>query len=254
MSQRLRNGRLLSMMDDPAMRGLRAYLTGARVRRDGEGHAGGGGGTGSDDNDDSGGDDDKDDADEDEDDKSKKDKASSDDDEKDDGEGDPTVPQWKYEKLEKRMRAADARASAREKELAALKAAKAGEADEAIKKEFDEVTKTNAKLAEENKDLRIRLAFTTTKVKGVEWEDPDAALKLLDMADVDIDEETGKIDRRSLVSAMKDLAKNKPYLVKKSDAGGSASGSQMNGGRKGETKTADRAALAKRFPVLGRQS
>lgn len=252
MSQRLRNGRLVSMMDDPAMRGLHAYLTGARVRRDGEGH-GSGGGTGDDSGDDSGGDDDADDADKSDDDKSKdetKDKKESDEDE--DDEKDETVPKWKHDKVVARMKAADARASAREKELAELKASKAGEADETIKKEFETVTKVNAKLAEENKDLRIRLAFTTTRIKGVEWEDADAALKLLDMSDVDIDEETGKIDRRSLVAAMKDLAKNKPYLVKKSDAGAGASGSQMNGGRKGETKTADRAALAKRFPVLGR--
>jgi hypothetical protein len=54
------------------------------------------------------------------------------------------------------------------------------------------------------------------------------------------------------VAAIKDLAKTKPYLVKQSDAG--PSGSSMGGGRKGDDKGADKAALKSRFPVLGQRS
>src|SRR5687768_16065721 len=110
MGRRLMRGRpgLFMMDSDPAMRGLYSVLTGGRWRRDDEGHP---------DIPDSGEDeDDDDDDDEDEDDdeekptskkSSGKGKSSKKSDDDEDDDEDATVPAWKYEKLERRMRATD---------------------------------------------------------------------------------------------------------------------------------------------------
>jgi hypothetical protein len=79
---------------------------------------------------------------------------------------------------------------------------------------------------------------------------------------VDVDPETGEIDKRDLAAAARKLAKEKPYLVLKKSAndnggtdtsggsGGSSSGAPMNSQRKGKPKVSSRSDLAKRFPVL----
>jgi hypothetical protein len=84
---------------------------------------------------------------------------------------------------------------------------------------------------------------------------------LVDLDDVEIDDK-GRVDARALKSALKQLAKDKPYLVadsktekedeEKTDDTDQGSGPKMNGKRKGSKETATREALAKRFPVLGR--
>lgn len=259
---------LMSMMDDPAMAGLRQYMTNGRLRDSG-GHGGG------DDNDDDKpppGDDDEDDEEEDEEDededdkakgkksKAKKSKSGDDDDE------DETVPAWKLAKAERRMRAADKRSSDLQTENEELKRKlEAGKnADPELKREVDELRPKVGKLEETNTSLRLQIAFLTTDA-GIKWRDPEAALRLIDMDEVDIDDD-GKIDRRSLKAAMKDLAKRKSYLVdggKDDDSDEEdddedqrssrrRSSPTMNGKRKGSKEKATREALAKRFPVLGR--
>lgn len=90
---------------------------------------------------------------------------------------------------------------------------KDGTPDDAIKNQNDELTKTNAALAADNAKLRLENAFLTNK--SYDWVDPEAALKLVDLAEVETDEKTGKLI--GLDSALTKLAKAKPYLLKKVD-------------------------------------
>lgn len=176
---------------------------------------------------------------------------------KDDEDEEPSVPQWKYDKTVKRMQAADQRASRLEKELAELKKSgmdKAG-ADDKLKEENSKLVPRVEKLASENKDLRLQVAFL--QANEISWVNPEVALKLADLSDVDIDDETGKVDTRALRAALKQLARDHKYLVKPAatnedtgDDSGASTGSKMNGKRKGDKGGADRKALAKRFPAL----
>lgn len=181
----------------------------------------------------------------------------------DDDDGEETVPKWKYEKLHTRMTAADRRASDLQKALDDLKSSKDINAD--VKKELEDI-KTNVKTIEADRDkarehassLTIRLAALTLK-NAPDWEDVETALKLADLSDVDVSDD-GKVDRRALRSALNALAKEKPYLVKKStgDGGGTGGGNgrsapAMGGRRTGAGQAPDAEALAKRFPVLARK-
>lgn len=206
----------------------------------------------SDADDDDSADDDDDSGDDDKDQKGKK-KST-----KDDDDDEPSVPQWKYDKMMVRMQNADKRSSALEKELAELKKSgmdKAG-VDAELKKENDELKPRVAKLVEQNTQLQLQIAFLSSN--DIQWVDPSAALKLVDLSDVEIDEETGKVDTRALKAALKQLAREKKYLVRpaaKKDEDDSddsaASGPKMNSKRKGSKDgSADRKALVKRFPAL----
>lgn len=219
-----------------------------------------GGGTDDSGDDDAGDDDDSgdDDADDSGDDDSGDDDKKKSKSKKDDDDDDATVPQWKYDKTLKRMQAADQRSSRLEKELADLKkqGTDAKDVDAKLREENEKLTPRVEQLTKDNNSLRLQVAFLSAN--EINWVDPQVALKLVDLSDVDIDDETGKVDTRALKAALKDLARSKKYLVqpaagKGEDAGddSGASGGKMNGKRKGDKGTPDRAALAKRFPALG---
>lgn len=261
MGQRARTAGMLSMMDAPELRGLAAYMQGRRWLRDSEGHGDGGAGDlphPDEDDADEAEEEEKDDDSSDSDDKSSKGKGSKDEEDDADEDDKPKYTAREYDKLKRRLAASDKRQGLLQKQLDDLKASKSGELDKAVKAEIDELKPKATKLAEQNKNMRLQLAFLSTPVKGVVWEDPEAAMKLVDLSDVDIDEETGAIDKRDLAAAMRRLAKDKPYLVKKAkssdaddDEPDTSSGSPMNGKRKGKKTTQpDRATLAKRYPVL----
>lgn len=256
MSQRLtRKGFITSLSDLPEMRGLAAYMAGRRQFRDEGGHGGG-----------ESGDDtppDQEDNDEDE-----SDNEDDDSEEKDDKKGkvekeeeEPTVPQWKYDRLHKRMQAADANSSALRKQLDELKASADVPAE--VKKELEEV-KAKVATTESERDkanetvrvLSIKLASLT--MKGVpQWANADTALRLADLSDVDISDD-GKVDTKALKAALNAVAKEHPYLVvkeTKDDTGnesGTGSTRKMNGGRKGQDQAPNKETLAKRFPALNR--
>jgi hypothetical protein len=210
------------MMDSPEMAGLAAYMQGRRSEKD-----------------------------------QPKDKKSKDDDDTDEDDK-PKYSAREYDKLKRRLAASDKRQGLLQKQLDDLKVGKEGELDKAVKAEIDELKPRVSRLDSDNKTLRLQVAFLGTQIKGVVWQDPDAAMRLIDLSDVDIDPETGAVDKRDLAAAMRRLAKDKPYLVKNAkdddkDDDTSSSGREMNGRRKGRrTNEPDRAALAKRFPVLGR--
>lgn len=262
MSQRLTNRRMItSLDDDPSMRGLLGWKAGRRSHRDAGGH--GTGGTGDAGGDDSPPDDEnageEDESDDEDDDSEEKDTKGKKDDKEDDEE---TVPKWKYDKLHKRMTAADQNSSNLQKQLADLKASADVPAE--VKRELEEVkTKVTAVEGERDKAneavrvLSIKLASLT--MKGVPtWANAETALKLADLSDVDIDEATGKVDTKALKAALNALAKEHPYLVAKENKGdtgnegGTGSASKMNGGRKGDRQQASKEVLAKRFPALAR--
>jgi len=247
----------MSMMDTPELRGLAAFMRRGHWLRDGEGHPDGGGDPAEDHPDDPDVSDDSDDDGDGEDDVGDGDEDKDDDADPDDK---PKYSQREYDKMKRRMVAADKAKNAALQKLADLQKNGSTELDKQVKAEIESLRPKAEKLEKDNASLRLQLAFATTKVKGVEWVDADAALRLIDLSDVDIDPETGAIDKRDLAAAARKLAKEKSYLVKKADTsnasaddtntGGGSSGAPMNSQRKGKPKTSSRSDLAKRFPVL----
>lgn len=199
-------------------------------------------------------DDSDDDSDDSEDSDDEKDKKPKDD---EDGDSDSYWKE-KYDKLMNRMKGADQRSSRLEKEMADLRKSGMDKAqvDEELRKENSKLIPQVEKLSTDNKALRLQVAFLQSN--DVSWVNPEVALKLADLSDVDIDDETGKVDTRALRAALKQLARDHKYLVKPAatnedtgDDSGASTGSKMNGKRKGDKGGgADRKALAKRFPAL----
>lgn len=260
MNRRFTRSAMMSMMDTPELAGLAAFMRRGHWLRDGEGHPGGGD-TGEDHPDDPDAGDSDDDGDQNDDDAND---DGDDADNKDDDTDDDDKPKFstrEYDKIKRRMQAADKAKNNALKQLEDLKKNGSSELDKQVRAEIDELKPKAERLAKDNADLRLRLAFATTPVKGVEWHDADAALRLIDLSDVDVDPETGAIDKRDLAAAARRLAKEKPYLVKKADTSGGgtdtnnseggSSGAPMNSQRKGKQKASSREELRKRFPVLG---
>lgn len=237
--------------------------------------------TGEDDEDDS--EEDEEDEDEDEDPKSRKkrpakktSKSGEDDDDEEDDEEDSRI--HRASEQAKRYRLA---LRAKEREFNELKNRLRKIEDD--NKPNDEIAARDiAELRDKNETLNAalvtanaQLAFFRTKVPGVTWIDPGDAFALADRAGLfdDAVDDDGNVDERELRRGLKDLAKRKPHLVVKVEddpkAGGRKSkdtdedeeddedeprsprsGSAMNGKRKGTKGTTNRAALAKKFPVL----
>ena len=170
-------------------------------------------------------------------------------DKKDDEE--ETIPKWKYDKLHARMEAADRRSSALQRQLDELKDKK--DISDDVRTEIADLKPKVECLQQENSDLRIKVAFFG--VNTVDWHDPDTALRMLDLSEVDVDEK-GNVDKRALKSAIRDLAKSKPYLVKpkqQQEDGEEPEGgkpTKMAGQRKGQGNRPSKEQLASRFAVL----
>jgi hypothetical protein len=119
-------------------------------------------------------------------------------------------------------------------------------------RELEEERKRSEKLAADLRLQTIRVEFLGLSLP-FEWADPGDALRLLDLDDVDIDD-AGKVDRKSLRTAARDLAKQKPHLVKAKTADTDGSGS--TGGNVGGNNNRDRkggpseSELLKRAPSL----
>lgn len=137
------------------------------------------------------------------------------DDDEDDSTSGATVPIGRYLKMRERMRAADRRASTAEARVKELEPASTEL--EALKKQVGEQ-------AETIKSLRLDNAFLTS---DIEWVDPDAALRLADLSEVEITQD-GKV--KGLEDALKALAEKKPYLVKKKDDDKGGKGKSSKGG------------------------
>lgn len=174
----------------------------------------------------------------------------------DDDDKDEVVSKFKYDKLFARMQNADRRSSDLQKQLDELKDKK--DISQEVKNENAELKSTVDKLTKANRDLTVRVGFFS--VNTIDWQNPEAALKLLDLSDVEVDED-GTFDKRALKVAMRNLAKEHPYLVraKKVDPNDSTGDDQptsvgkMNGTRKGARGNGDpKDRLKGRFSVLQR--
>lgn len=134
--------------------------------------------------------------------------------------------------------------------------------DEADRKGKTELENAKADLEKRDAELkakddtirRLTIENAFSKLDGITWHDADDALRFVDLSDVEFDGETGKVkDKAKLVAAAKELAKNKPYLVKKEEAGqekkGSAAVRTGTAPSGGKTILTDEAALRKKYNI-----
>jgi hypothetical protein len=171
---------------------------------------------------------------------------------KDDEPGDPARAiqnltedrdrQWRKRK------AAEEDASELRKQLAAAQAN--GTQDEELKKQVTQVTETNERLLAQNRTLSLQNAFLQDNAYA--WEDSEAALALVDLSGVEIDDD-GKV--QGMKVALDKLAKAKPYLVKKPVKKTSDTPSGNNPrGKNGQQTEAQRKAqedeLIRKYPAL----
>lgn len=195
--------------------------------------------------------------------KSKKDEDEDDDDDEDEEDRKPTRPERQAAKYRTERNALRTTLAEVQAELKAIRD-KDKKPEELTSEELKSAQKKADRLAEESRTIKLENAFLRANV--VDWVDPEDALRLVDLDEVDIDED-GTVDRKALRSALRDLAKRKPHLVKKPKVSDPAddedddddeprsrrSARTVNGKRKGDRGKVDRASLAKDFPVLGKR-
>lgn len=210
-------------------------------------------------------DEDEDDEDKDEESKSKKKvvKKSKDDEDDDEDEDDAKFKASRQAKRYRlKLRETESALEEVRKELRQIKN-KDRKPDEVVSEELTETKEKLDRVTRANNEMRLELAFF--KANDIDWVDPADALRLADLDDVDVDDD-GNVDRKSLRRALRELAKRKPHLVKKSEARGQddddddedddepssrQTAPKMNGRRKGKEKEkTSRDELAKRFPSL----
>lgn len=167
------------------------------------------------------------------------------------GSEETPVTREEFDRLFARMQAADRRASQAETKVKEYEKANLSES-ERLQAEREEAVKQAQALEQEVQTLRLKTAFLAST--EVQWEDPEDALELLVRKysdDVEIDEK-GRI--KGMDAAIKRLAKEKSYLVKKNDVPPASSSDTMNGSRKGDDgkRAPDKESLKSRFPALGR--
>lgn len=165
------------------------------------------------------------------------------------GNAPDTVSREEFNQLFQRMQAADRAKSAAEEELKGLKRKDATELEKA-QGDLADVTKERDELREQLRERTLHNAFLSNNKHT--WHDPEDALRLLDLTSVQIGDD-GKVT--GMDSAIEQLAKKKPHLVKKNDDGGNgngssaASGSATNGQRKGGKQDPPK-DYTSRFPAL----
>lgn len=154
----------------------------------------------------------------------------------------------------KRMKAADRRAAAAEAKIKEFELKDKTELEQTVIK-LQQAEAANEELNVKLSELRRERLFLGSNT--VTWHDPEMAMSKLDWADI-IDED-GEADKGKLDKAIKDLAKNKPFLVKTEtadeDSGkpaplGQPSGTSAGTGKKKSAQEASREALLKKYPAL----
>jgi len=130
------------------------------------------------------------------------------------------------------------------------------EIEDKDKTEVERLTAENvelkAKLGEKDSSLRQRTldnAFLASDKHS--WANPETALKLADLSEVEIDED-GKVT--GLDKALDKLAKSDPYLLKKDDGnnggGAGSSGGAVGSGKEKDKGALDREKLQRKYRVL----
>jgi hypothetical protein len=134
--------------------------------------------------------------------------------------GPEVVSKSDHDAVVARMKAADVRASKVEAELKAIKD-KDLPAQEKLQRDHEELVKSHEALVETNKSLALENAFL--KANTFKWKDPEAALKLADLSEVEIDD-AGKVT--GLEAALKGLATTKKWLLEDEPADDKESGNK----------------------------
>lgn len=184
------------------------------------------------------------------------DDSSGDDDDDDDDDADDSdkpVSRAEFDRMMKRMKAADQRADKAEKRLREI-----DDADKTdLQKANDRVEELEGQVGELTSTLqseRLNNAFLSL-ADGPTWHKPATALKLAQTDGYleDVVSDDGTVDQKALASALKQLAKDHEYLVKpREGAGPSGEGGK---GRSNNSKD-DKAAKQerdRRAPALARR-
>ena len=121
---------------------------------------------------------------------------------------------------------------------------------ENAKADLDKVKNELAASQATIKALLVKNAFL--QVTDVEWHNPERALSLVDLSDVEVKD--GTVDNEAVKKAVKTLAADEPYLVKpKEDPKNppkGPTGTPPGGGAAGGDPKADAARLAQKYPAL----
>lgn len=184
-------------------------------------------------------------------------KDGSDKDEDDEDE-EGTVSASEFARLKKRMQAADKRASDAEKRAKSFEDKDKSELEKA-QGDLKTTSEERDSLRSELKNMRLQVAFLSAN--DIQWHDPALALSEANLEDVMDDE--GKVDSKALRASLKQVAKDKPFLVKKEagdkdegDEGDGetppkdSSGSNVGSGRKGKQDAPSKDALRRKYPAL----
>lgn len=157
-----------------------------------------------------------------------------------------TIPKAEADSLRERMRAADQRAAKLDAELKQLRDKDLPEQDK-LRRDFEESQQTVQKLQTVNNELALKVAFLSDN--SFSWHNPERALKLVDLSQVEIRDD-GTVT--GLKEALKALATSDAYLVKQAvteeqkPPAGTAPG---NNGGSGGTKPSVK-GMAARIPAL----
>lgn len=155
-----------------------------------------------------------------------------------------------------RMKAADKKASDYEKKINDAELATKSEIEQSQIREKQARAEADA-AREELKKARIHNKFLAAN--KVTWHDPETALQLLDLSEVEVGDD-GVV--KGLEPAIKALSDSKPFLVKASEGdeggkgnknkegSGGSTGNQPSGNKTGGTRDKDRARLLEKYPQL----
>jgi predicted RNase H-like nuclease (RuvC/YqgF family) len=148
--------------------------------------------------------------------------------------------------LRERMRAADQRAANFEKELKQLRDKDLPEAEK-LKRDFEESQSQVTELQKVNNELALKVAFLSDNTYS--WHNPDRAMKLVDLSQVQIGAD-GTVS--GLKEALKALATSDSYLIKQEvkEEPKTPPGTSPGNNGKSSTNGANPAGLPARFPVM----
>jgi len=141
-----------------------------------------------------------------------------------DSDSSDTVSLEKFEELRRQLSANDKARAVLEKQLKDINDAKKDELTKATER-AEELEKTVGEQAKELANLRLQNAFLSADT-GITWHDPADALDIAERRGylAEVVSEDGKVDAAKLAVKLKELAKNKPNLVKDSDGSGGDKG------------------------------
>ena len=157
-----------------------------------------------------------------------------------------TVDRAELDAVRARMQAADQRASKAEADLKQLRDKDLPEAEK-LKRDFEESQAQVTKLQETNTALALKVAFLSDNTYS--WHNPERALKLVDLSQVEIDAD-GNV--RGLKDALKALATSDGYLIKqevKEEPKPPAGTAPGNNGQSGTSGPSTK-GMAARIPAL----